>query len=185
MRNAVLGATWVLGIAGAAGAQTQPPAATGWAFPQSSFPGYPAANPAYLNPANVMPNIFNPQVQPLSPYLNLFRGGNPGVNYYYGVRPGTVGGAGSFGSAAAVSQGGARRQFVPQLIAPGGEPVELPEPGEGYVVPPAGHPVVYNNTLGYFPTPFGMRGGMTGRPGVAGAGAGAGAGGSRPTTPRR
>jgi hypothetical protein len=131
-----------------------------------------------------MPNIFNPQYQPLSPYLNLTRGGNPGVNYYYFVRPGTVGGAGSFGGAASVTQGATRRQFLPQLAAAPGEAVELPEVGPGYVLPPAGHPVVYNNTLGYFPPPLGTRGGG-GQSGIMGAGTGSGTRRATPTPPRR
>ncbi len=39
------------------------------------------------------PNYYNRNSQPLSPYLNLLRGGNPAVNYFYGVRPGLMNGA--------------------------------------------------------------------------------------------
>src|SRR5438270_13555376 len=100
-------------------------------YPQYPYPQYPP-----LNPANVMPNVYNPQYQPLSPYLNLLRGGNAATNYYYGVRPGTLGGAGSIGGAAMLAPGGVRVPFMPQLgPAPG--TVELPERSEGYTVQPA------------------------------------------------
>ena len=53
----------------------------------AQYPQYPyAPGPA---PGNFLPNYYNRASQPLSPYLNLLRGGNPGVNYFYGVRPGT------------------------------------------------------------------------------------------------
>jgi len=48
------------------------------------------------------------------------------------------------------------------------DPLQPPEAGPGAVLPPAGHPVVFNNTLGYFPSPYGTRGGP--RPGLAGVG---------------
>lgn len=166
-----LAAACVLGFA--AGADAQFPHNAGQQFPQYPYPGGgigPGAGQGF------MPNIYNPQYQPLSPYLNLNRGGNPAVNYYYGVRPGTVGGAGSFG-AAALAAGGNRPLFFPQVTQVA-DP-ELPEPTERYVLPPAGHPVVFNNTLGYYPVPFGQRGAGS-RTGLQGAGAGGGAGASRP-----
>lgn len=123
----------------------------------------PAQQPyAPVNPAYVMPNIFNPANQPLSPYLNLLRGGNPGVNYFYGVRPGTVAsGFGAFGGAPFLAAGGNRPLFFPQLAT-------SPDPttGEGFVLPPAGHGAVFNNTGGFFP---GQGGGA--RNGLAGLGA--------------
>jgi hypothetical protein len=117
-----------------------------------------------------MPNIYNPVNQPLSPYLNMMRGGNPGVNYYYGVRPGTVGGAGGSGFGTPFTgAGGNRPLFFPQLAA-------APDPLEGNgatgqpgVLPPAGHPVTFNNTMGFFPQPGGQAGGS--RTGLAGIGA--------------
>jgi hypothetical protein len=120
----------------------------------------------------VQPNIYNPVNQPLSPYLNLFRGNNPAVNYYYGVRPGTVGGTGfGFGMGAPfTASGGNRPLFFPQLLsAP--DPLEAAN-AEGdakpSILPPAGHPAVFNNTLGYFPSPYGSRGGR--RTGLMGVG---------------
>lgn len=138
-------------------------------YPTQPFPGTgfgSGGNPGF-NPNNVMPNIFNPQTQPLSPYLNLLRGGNPATNYYYGVRPGTLGmGGRGFGGAPFMAAGGNRTPFFPQLAAPdpawGGADA-------GGVLPPAGHSVVYGNTLGYFPSAFGQAGGS--RAGLAGLGA--------------
>jgi len=119
---------------------------------------------------NFMPNIYNPQTQPLSPYLNMFRGNaNPAANYYFGTRPGTVAGGGwGGGGAPNIAMGGNRGLFFPQL-ASGPDPLELPEadPASATALPPAGHPVFYGNTMGYFPGSFG-RGGM--RPGMMGAG---------------
>src|SRR5437868_11799531 len=97
-----IAAACVLGFAATAAAQ----------YPQNpygqQFPQYPYPNVPFGMAPQVMPNIYNPQTQPLSPYLNLLRGGNAGVNYYYGVRPGTTGGAGSFGGAAMLAAGGYR-----------------------------------------------------------------------------
>lgn len=142
-------------------------------FPVQPYAGPPAGPFAGgFNPGAFMPNIFNPQTQPLSPYLNLLRGGNLAANYYYGVRPGTVGlTPRGVGGAPFVAPGGNRPLFFPQL-AVAGEPTGDGEPG---VLPPAGHPVVFGNTLGYFPVPGGQAGGA--RPGLAGIG-------SRPA-PRR
>jgi hypothetical protein len=154
MRTKLLGATvCVLGLAATAAAQ-QPGFPPG---PNYAVPGFPA-----VNPQNVMPNIYNPRTQPLSPYLNLLRGGNAGVNYYYGVRPGTTGGGAAFG-AGMVSPGGARTSFPFQYTED--DALLLPEPGAGYALPPAGHPTVFNNTMGYYP---GGPGGQRPRPGIMG-----------------
>ena len=121
------------------------------------------AGPASPVPA---PNPYSRQTQPLSPYLNLLRGGNPGVNYYYGVRPGTTGGAATFG-AAGLAPGGSRPTSFPiQFTAD--DALVMPEPGEGYILPPAGHPTAFNNTMGYFPGP--SAGGQRPRPGIGGGG---------------
>ena len=151
----------VLGSAGAAAAQPPTPSYTPQQIQQ-----------AFQQPFNqgpFMPNIFNPVNQPLSPYLNLLRGGNPSVNYYYGVRPGTVGGFGGGIGAPFTAGGGNRAPFFPQL-ASAPDPLLSPESGPGAGLPPAGHPVVFNNTGGYFPSPYGNRGAP--RPGLAGAGMG-------------
>jgi hypothetical protein len=159
-------ACWALGLAATAAAQ-QPGSPPG--------PNYAVPGNSPVNPVNVMPNIYNPRTQPLSPYLNLLRGGNPGVNYYYGVRPGTTGGGAAFG-ATGVAQGGSRPTSFPFQYTPD-DALVLPEPGEGYVLPPAGHPTVFNNTMGYFPGPG--AGGQRPRPGIGGATAPQRAGGRR------
>jgi hypothetical protein len=130
-----------------------------------------------------MPNIYNPQTQPLSPYLNMTRGGgNPAANYYFGTRPGTVGGGGGWGLAPNMAFGGNRGpfpfQYTPEEQLPQGEPAE------GYVLPPAGHPVMFGNTMGYYPSPFGYgRGGM--RSGMQGMGGNRPGGQSQTPTPKR
>ncbi|MBN9121750.1 MAG: hypothetical protein J0I06_21860 [Planctomycetes bacterium] len=153
--------TAILGLAGTASAQYPPYGGYG------GYGGYGAGGFGGYNQSPFMPNVYNPQNQPLSPYLNLLRGGNPSVNYYYGVRPGTTGGFGGGIGAPFTAFGGPRPVFFPQL-ATAPDPLQPREAGVGDVLPPAGHPVVFNNTLGYFPSPFGNRGGM--RPGLAGVG---------------
>ena len=97
-----------------------------------------------------MPNIYNPQNQPLSPYLNLLRGGNAGVNYFYGVRPGTLGmGGRGFGGAPFVAGGAHRTLFFPQL-ASAPDPRGRSARGPGNAAP-AGHMVVFSNTMGSSP----------------------------------
>ncbi len=130
----------------------------------AQYPQYPTQP---YQPPGAMPNVYNPQNQPLSPYLNLLRGGNPGVNYYYGVRPGTVGGTGQGLGVPFTASGGNRPLFFPQ-VANAPDPFAPREVGSGSVLPPAGHPVTFNNTGGYFPS-SGARGGS--RPGLAGLGA--------------
>lgn len=129
-------------------------------------------------PQNVMGNIFNPRTQPLSPYLNLLRNGNTATNYYFGVRPATVGG-GSFGALGApfTAAGTPRAPFFPQQADPDLFPPSTLTGSPTDLLPPAGHPVVFNNTLGYYPSPFGNRGGV--RPGLAGVGA------TRPPAPKK
>jgi hypothetical protein len=102
------------------------------------------------------PNSYNRQFQPLSPYLNMFRGSSPAVNYYYGVRPGTQAGGytGPYGNPAASAPG--RQTFFPytDTLAE----LEPSDPRAG--MPPTGHPAGFNNTLGYLGGPQGMAGGM-------------------------
>jgi hypothetical protein len=104
--------------------------------------------------------MYNRQAQPLSPYLNLLRGGNEAVNYYYGVRPGTQPGAftGMFNQSAA----GPRQTFFPVVDTL----ADLSEdPQAAMRVSPTGHPVGFNNTLNYFGPTSGQtfaRGGQQG-----------------------
>ena len=97
------------------------------------------------NPSGYAPNMYNRAAQPLSPYLNLLRGGNPAVNYFYGVRPGTQPNAfaGMFGSGGA----GQRMTFFP-----GADYLTdlADEPRDATRVNPTGHPAGFSNTLNYF-----------------------------------
>jgi hypothetical protein len=126
---------------------------------QYQYPTYPPAGP-YYQPQNVMPNIYNPANQPLSPYLLTTRGGTTpyaAVGYYFGTRPGTSGGSGFGLGAPFTAPGGNRPLFFPQLAnAP--DPFTSREVGAGDVLPPAGHPVVFSNTLGFYPSQYGGRG---------------------------
>jgi hypothetical protein len=89
--------------------------------------------------------MYNRAAQPLSPYLNLLRGGNNAVNYFYGVRPGTQPSAflGMFNQPSA----GPRMTFFP-----GAETFAdlSDEPRDANKVAPTGHATGFNNTLNYF-----------------------------------
>jgi hypothetical protein len=97
------------------------------------------------NTGGYAPNMYNRAGQPLSPYLNLLRGGNNAVNYFYGVRPGTQPNAftGMFGTGG----GGQRMTFFP-----GADVMAdlLEDPRDATRVNPTGHPAGFNNTLNYF-----------------------------------
>ena len=121
-------------------------------------PGSPQYGPMLPDPYAFGPtNPYNRTSQPLSPYLNLLRGGNPAVNYAYGVRPGTVNRGGSSGGAPFTAPGAQRAPYFPMQQAMPQDPLALPSPTAGYVLPPAGHPVLFNNTMGYYPSPLGAR----------------------------
>jgi hypothetical protein len=92
------------------------------------------------------PNYYNRNTQPLSPYLNLLRGGNPAVNYFYGVRPGLQNGPlASPLSVGAGTQG--RQTFFPPQIDTLYE-LEDTKPSDG--IRPTGHPFGFSNNMGYF-----------------------------------
>jgi hypothetical protein len=98
------------------------------------------------NPSGYAPNMYNRGTQPLSPYLNLLRGGNNAVNYFYGVRPGTsqpTAYAGMFGAGGT----GQRTTFFP-----GADYLTdlMDEPRDATRVNPTGHAAGFNNTLNYF-----------------------------------
>lgn len=159
MTRQLLTAAIVLACGSTAAAQVSP------GYPQYG-PTPPLADPYSFGPTNP----YNRANQPLSPYLNLLRGGNPAVNYSYGVRPGTLGGGGFGGGAPRVAQGAQRGAYFPLQQSSPQDPLALPTPSAGYVLPPAGHPVLFNNTLGYYPSPFGQRGQAQGA--LTGAGGG-------------
>ena len=82
-----------------------------------------------------MPNVYNPQQQPLSPYLNLLRDSNPATNYYYGVRPGTMGGTGQSLGTPFTASGGNRTLFFPQLASAADPVTGQAGPGECFRLP--------------------------------------------------
>jgi hypothetical protein len=96
-------------------------------------------------PTEFAPNMYNRAAQPLSPYLNLLRGGNTAVNYFYGVRPGTQPGA--FTGMFTQPTAGPRQTFFPVVDTLADL---LEEPAPYGTVSPTGHPVGFNNTLNYF-----------------------------------
>src|SRR5262245_16596860 len=101
--------------------------------------------PGLTNPSGYAPNMYNRAAQPLSPYLNLLRGGNNAVNYFYGVRPGTQPSAftGMF-----TQQGAAPRL----TFFPGADTLSdlTEDPRDATRVAPTGHVAGFNNTLNYF-----------------------------------
>lgn len=112
----------------------------GIARAQNMGPG----NPSGYAPA---PNSYNRQSQPLSPYLNLLRGGNNAVNYFYGARPGTVGGGG-FAGMMNQQNVGPRQTFFPVVDTLADL---LTDDQKGLPrMPATGHPVGFGNTLNYF-----------------------------------
>ena len=104
-----------------------------------------AQNTNPSNPSGNAPNMSNRNAQPLSPYLNLLRGGNTAVNYFNGVRPGTQPSAfsGMFGQSGA----GPRMTFFPgaDTLADFSD-----DPRDASKVAPTGHGTAFNNTLNYF-----------------------------------
>jgi hypothetical protein len=126
-------------------ADAQFPYAPGAGYQPGGQFGYQPGYGQVPNPGAYLPNFYNPQNQPLSPYLNLLRGGNPAVNYYYGVRPGTpAGGMMPYGNTMFNSIFGPRYQYLPQAsmpLDPGGEAFE--PGGREVTLRSAGHPVLY------------------------------------------
>ncbi|CAN5569628.1 hypothetical protein BH11PLA2_BH11PLA2_36130 [soil metagenome] len=109
-----------------------------------NMPGTP-----YAPPLNYLPNFYNRNNQPLSPYLNMFRGNNPGVNYYFGVRPGTpAGGVNAFGQAPPYNPfvGPSYGGFLQQSAQPNdGTQPAYETGGQAVILRSAGHPVYYGN----------------------------------------
>ncbi len=133
----------------------------------AQFPGQPGFTPT---PGEYQPNIYNRRNQPLSPYLNLLRGqGNPGIDYYYGVRPGLQSGGqpltNQFGSGGGgnLSSSQMRTGYLPQAGVPSLEPIALPDAGKEVILQPSGHPVSYGNTFGI--SRAGIPGAAANRPG--------------------
>lgn len=145
-------------------------------------------------PGSFVPNYFNRQTQPLSPYLNLMRGNNPAANYYYNVRPGTpAGGMTPFGTPGfnqlGPTPGMQQGMFLPQasvVVDPGlGQPFE--QGGRPTTLAPAGHPVMFGNVFNGHGSYFSVYAPTINRSGAGGApGAGPRQGvGGLGTLPRR
>lgn len=112
--------------------------------PNQGYPGgYPYPYAPVPAPGNFLPNFYNRQTQPLSPYLNLARGGNPGVNYYYGVRPGTTGTVGGTVPAAPFGYSQLRGGYIPAASTPDQEPVTVEADTRIQYIPSAAHPVIF------------------------------------------
>jgi len=105
---------------------------------RAQVPGLPNTN-------SYAPNMYNRAAQPLSPYLNMLRGGNNAVNYFYGVRPGTQPNAfmGMFNQPTA----GPRQTYFPVVDTLADL---FDEPQDITRATPTGHLVGFNNTLNYF-----------------------------------
>jgi hypothetical protein len=124
-------------------------------------------------PLNYLPNYYNRATQPLSPYLNLLRGSNPGVDYYYGTRPGTpAGGVNTFGQPPVYNPfvGPAAGGFLPQSAIPFDAAAPAYEAGgKPVVLRSAGQQVIYGNRFlghGSFQSVMvGNRGGASPNPG--------------------
>ena len=130
----------------------------------AQFPGQPGFTPT---PGAYQPNIYSRRNQPLSPYLNLLRGqGNPGIDYYYGVRPGLQSGGqplrNQFGSGN-LNNSQMRTGYLPQASIPTPEPITLSDADKQVFLPPSGHSVSYGNTFGISRT--GVPGTAANRPG--------------------
>lgn len=130
----------------------------------SPVAGFPSVFP---NAASFMPNVYNRQTQPLSPYLNMLRGGNPAVNYFYGVRPGLPNAGNPLGTmqSQTMMNGQIRSGFLP--LTPPNESVKIPEAGQPVQLPPSGTGgAVFGNRFGNMhggvPGAGGGRNGFTG-----------------------
>jgi hypothetical protein len=128
-------------------------------------------NPYNSGQGQYLQDYYNRNSQPLSPYLNLLRGGNTAVNYFYGVRPGLMQGA--FGSPLNGGQGTLGRQtFFPQVD----NLYDTENVGKLDGIPPTGHSIGFRNTLNYFGAGSGasLRPPQPPRQGAASATSGAG-----------
>lgn len=135
---------------------------------EAQFPSQPGYTPL---PGQYQPNIYGRKNQPLSPYLNLLRGqGNPGIDYYYGVRPGLQSGGqpltnqfGSGGQGGGLNNSQIRTGYLPQAGIPTSEPIPIPEAGKEVILAPSAHAVSYGNSSGI--SRAGIPGATVNRPG--------------------
>jgi hypothetical protein len=143
-----------LGLVGATTADAQYPVPTGPSAPYQTPAGSFAP---YQTPGNYPRGSMTPAPPPLSPYLNLFRGANPAVNFYYGVRPWQqYGTTGQWNAGPVPGPRAVQPAFLPPT-PPGGLREAVPAGFDYATAPkettlsPAGHPVQFANTGGYFP----------------------------------
>ena len=155
--------------------------ATGMAAAQAPLPAYGTPT-AGVGPAGIPPSVGVAPVlgagvsPPLSPYLNLLRGGNPAINYFYGVRPWEAANAyqrSAAQAAPAVAFSQARNGFIPAAGTPSDAPTEVPPAGQPVTLSSSGHPVVFGNRFGTmtggYPGTVGARSATTGaQPGYFG-----------------
>jgi len=115
-----------------------------------NYPQMPSYNGAQ---SPFVPNYFNRASQPVSPYLNLLRGGNPAVNYFYGVRPGTLP---NYNSAVPSNLNGAPGMGTRNYLLPFGPnttSVATTTTDPNAVLPsllPSGHPVQFGPGMSRF-----------------------------------
>ncbi len=145
----------LLATAATARAQYPPPYQGGYPAQAPAQGGYPGQYPGQSYPPGAGVGVPGGLRPPLSPYLNLLRGGDPAVNYYYGVRPGLAGAASPYG---AVTGGPAlgfnqlRNGFLPAGANPTQEPTLLPPAGQEIPsLPSSAHPVSYGGLNRYSP----------------------------------
>lgn len=124
-----------------------PEAAQAQGVAPSNVPSVGLAPPPQVG---VLPNYFNRQVQPLSPYLRFFAPLDPAVNYYYDVRP-AVQLSNRFGPANAggFAPVGPRQTFFPNVGSFAPLDPTLAPAGGG--MSSTGHPTGFGNTQGYYP----------------------------------
>ncbi|MFO0847687.1 MAG: hypothetical protein U0871_03865 [Gemmataceae bacterium] len=152
---------WLVGVAAVGVFGGTGFAQYGYADPYGGGFGGPAAGGAGMPypytpqpfQAAFAPNFYNRANQPLSPYLNLLRGSNPSVNYFYGVRPGLGAGGspigGGFGANFPVQMSALQGGFNPALAVPTQEPQEGPPAGRPLpYIPASTHPVIYGGGPG-------------------------------------
>lgn len=109
-----------------------------------------------LSSASAQVGVYTPPRAPISPYLNLNRGGNPAINYYGLVRP-------QFDTSRALQNVQTQLQSMSSQVAPT-QPVADPT-----FVPTTGHPVTFLNSSHFFPVT-----GRTGSGQASGFGSGQG-----------
>jgi hypothetical protein len=127
-------------------------------------PQQPAGPFQQASPYNNLPNYYYRGNAPLSPYLNVLRGGSPAVNYYYGVRPGLPsGGYVPYGSVQQIPRGPQIQPgFIPVSPTIVGQPAgfNYATAPQETTLSPAGHPVQFFNPYG----PSGIVGGVNSPP---------------------